>query len=130
MPYRCPAGYDTIGYGHVIRVGEDFSGGIDQPAALRLLSLDVQAAEQAVSQMIYVHLTDGQYDALVSFTYNLGAGALQRSTLRRKINRGERDDAATEFGKWVYAGGRMLPGLIARRRAEQEVFIGAQKVTL
>ena len=63
-------------------------------------------------------LTDGQFDALVSFSFNLGSGALQRSTLRRKVNREEHADVPPEFMRWVWAGGRTLKGLIRRRQAE------------
>jgi len=87
--YFCPAGY------------EDFSGGITQGEAEELLRLDAQIAERAVLRLITVPLTDGQFDALVSFTYNLGSGALQRSIMR-----------------WVWAGGRKLRGLVRRREAE------------
>lgn len=79
-------------------------------------------AERAVLRLISVPLTDGQFDALVSFTFNLGAGALQRSTLRRKMNRGEAEDVPAEFMKWVWAGGRKLKGLIKRRCAEALLF--------
>jgi lysozyme len=68
--------------------------------------------------LITVPLTDGQVDALVSFTYNLGGGALQRSTLRRKINRKEHAEVPEQFMRWVWADGRKLKGLIRRREAE------------
>ena len=119
MPYRCPAGVLTIGFGHVIRPGEAFpTEGITREEGVALLKRDVIGTAQAVLRLITVPLTDGQFDALVSFTFNLGSGALQRSTLRRKINRCEYGEAAPEFRKWVWAGGRKLPGLIRRREAE------------
>jgi lysozyme len=83
---------------------------------------DVQTAERAVLRLITVPLTDGQFDALVSFTFNLGAGALQRSTLRRKINRGDHANVPAEFRKWVWAGGRKLEGLVRRREAEAALY--------
>jgi lysozyme len=67
-------------------------------------------------------LTNGQFDALVSFTYNLGGGALQRSTLRRKINREEHGEVPEQFMRWVWAGGRKLKGLVRRRAAESELY--------
>ena len=67
-------------------------------------------------------LTDGQFDALVSFTFNLGSGALQRSTLRRKVNREEHDEVPEQFMRWVWAGGRRLRGLVRRREAEGVVY--------
>ena len=116
--YFCPAGYPTIGYGHVVKKGEDFSAGITQDEAEKLLRIDAQIAERAVLRLITVPLTDGQFDALVSFTYNLGSGALQRSTLRRVINRQNHSNVPSQLMRWVWAGGRKLRGLVKRRKAE------------
>ena len=118
--YICPAGYPTIGYGHVVKPDErqQFASGITPEQAEALLRQDVQSAERAVLRLITVPLTDGQFDALVSFTFNLGAGALQRSTLRRKVNRGDHAAMPAEFRKWVWAGGRKLEGLVRRRHSE------------
>tara|TARA_B100000378_G_scaffold140014_1_gene113228 strand:- start:409 stop:861 length:453 start_codon:yes stop_codon:yes gene_type:complete len=120
--YFCPAGYPTIGYGHVVKPHEDFSVGIDEAQAEELLRQDAVIAERAVLRLIRVPLTDGQFDALVSFTYNLGGGALQRSTLRRKINREEHAEVPEQFMRWVWAGGRKLKGLVRRREAESELY--------
>ncbi|QNQ61407.1 lysozyme [Brucella sp. 6810] len=76
-------------------------------------------------RLISVPLTDGQFDALVSFTLNLGAGALQRSTLRRKVNRGEHESVPAELMKWVRAAGKRLPGLVRRRSAERVAYLSA-----
>ncbi len=124
MIYLDAAGLPTIGYGHLLREGEEaiFRRGISHEAAIALLIKDVQAAERAVLRLIRVPLTDGQFDALVSFTFNLGNGALQRSTLRRKINREEHHDVPAEFAKWVWAGGRKLKGLIRRRATESSLY--------
>ena len=118
--YICPAGYPTIGYGHMVKAQERerFTVGITESDASALLQVDVAVAEYAVLRLITVPLTDGQFDALVSFTFNLGVGALQRSTLRRKINREEHADVPAEFMKWVWAGGKKLNGLVRRRQAE------------
>jgi lysozyme len=123
--YICPAGYPTIGYGHVIRNDENdrFSDGIDQEQGEELLRRDAQVAERAVLRLITVPLTDGQFDALVSFTFNLGSGALQRSTLRSRLNRQEYVSAAEEFRRWVWADGHKLKGLIKRREAEKVLFV-------
>ncbi len=118
MPYLCPAGYLTVGYGHVVKTDEDFSHGISREQAEQLLRIDVLSAQGAVLRLIQVPLSDCQYDALVSFTFNLGAGALQRSTLRRKVNAGYHGDVPAELARWVFAGGRKLPGLVRRRVAE------------
>lgn len=118
--YLDAAGLPTIGYGHLLRAGEAkmFKYGITEPAAQALLAKDVWSAERAVLRLIKVPLTDGQFDALVSFTFNLGSGALQRSTLRRKVNREEHAEVPEQLMRWVWAGGTKLRGLARRRRAE------------
>jgi lysozyme len=142
--YICAAGCPTIGYGHVILKDDNYSNItgaklltifqnsglkaakdaclITKKEAEKMLEKDVEKFEHAVLRYIDVPLTDGQFDALVSFTYNLGPGALQRSTLRRKVNREEHAEVPHEFRKWVFAGGRKLKGLIRRRNAEAEVY--------
>ncbi len=122
LPYRCPAGYLTVGYGHVLRDKQLVA--VDEVAAELLLVKDACIAEAAISRLIARPLAQHQFDALVSFTFNLGAGALQRSALRRCIQRGEDAAAAQQFLRWVYAGSRVLPGLVARRRAESRMFSG------
>jgi lysozyme len=121
--YFCPAGYPTIGYGHVVLDHEDFSKGVSKRQAETLLKKDAQIAERAVLRLISVPLTDGQFDALVSFTYNLGGGALQRSTLRHVINRGDHHDVPRQLMRWVWAGGKKLNGLIRRRKAEVDLYM-------
>lgn len=118
--YICPAGYPTVGYGHLVRDHErDRCGqGVTEPEAEDLLRRDVQVAERAVLRLIDVPLTDGQFDALVSFTFNLGSGALQRSTLRRKVNREAHAEVPAQLMRWVWARGRKLKGLIKRRTTE------------
>jgi lysozyme len=76
-----------------------------------------------VLRLIAVPLTAGQFDALVSFTFNLGGGALQRSTLRRKVNREEHAAVPAELMEWVWAGGRKLKGLVRRREAEAALYL-------
>ncbi len=123
--YLDAAGLPTIGYGHLIREGEHkmFENGISESAAGALLAKDVWSAERSVLRLIKVPLTDGQFDALVSFTFNLGGGALQRSTLRRKVNREEHAEVPYEFMRWIWAGGRKLRGLRRRRSAEAELYL-------
>ena len=124
--YVCPGGWPTIGYGHVVRDDERkrFADGIEEATAEELLRRDVETAERATLRLIGVPLEDGQFDALTSFTVNLGAGALQRSTLRRKVNREEHDAVPREFRRWVWAGGRKLKGLVRRREAEAVFYAG------
>jgi lysozyme len=121
-PYLCPGGYYTIGYGHVIQKDEIFSDTIDHSIAIKLLKKDVKISEMAVLRFIDTPLHQSQFDALVSFTFNLGAGALQRSTLRRKINRNQHDDVPNELMRWVYSGGKKLAGLVRRRQAESLLY--------
>ena len=121
--YLCPAGLPTIGYGHAVKLGEVFPvTGIDAVTAERLLLQDVTDVDAAIGRLLPVALDDGQRAALISFTFNLGAGALQRSTLRRKILHGEHDDVPHELRKWVWAGGRKLNGLVRRREAEATLY--------
>jgi GH24 family phage-related lysozyme (muramidase) len=123
--YVCPAGYETIGYGHVVLDGERerFANGISEHEAEDLLRRDAGIAERAVLRLIAVPLTDGQFDALASFVFNVGAGGLQRSTLRRKVNREEHGEVPAEFMKWIWAGGRKLKGLVRRREAEARAYL-------
>ena len=123
--YVCPGGWPTIGYGHVVRDDERerFADGIDEAVAEDLLCRDVETAERAVLRLIRVPLEDGPFDALVSFAFNLGGGALQRSTLRRKVNREEHVAVPAEFRRWVWAGGRKLKGLVRRREAEAGLYM-------
>jgi lysozyme len=125
-PYICPAGYLTIGYGHLITQSEKSTyanRSLSEAEAEILLIKDVEVAERAVRELVKVPLTQGQFDALVSFTYNLGANKLLKSTLLRLLNRGSYAGAAQEFPKWVYANKRRLNGLMKRREAEQRLFL-------
>jgi lysozyme len=126
VPYRCPAGVWTIGYGHAMRSQEvaKYTNGISEAEAGALLLMDVALAEAALRRLVNVPLTVGQFDALVSFVFNLGAGRFQASTRRMKLKRGDYEAAAQEFPKWVWAAGQKLPGLIRRRHDEMAVFQG------
>jgi len=119
--YICPAGYPTIGYGHLVRSGESYTE-ISETEAEELLRKDVESAERAVLRLVNVPLTDGQFDALVSFTFNLGSGAFQRSTLRRKVNRQAHAEVPDQLMRWVWARGRMLRGLVIRRTSEASAY--------
>lgn len=120
--YRCPAGVLTIGYGHTGNVEEGQE--ITKEQAEELLRRDLERFEDAVSELITHPIKQHQFDALVSFTYNVGINALRKSTLRRLLNGGDAEMAAREFTRWVRAGGKVLKGLQRRRFAEQQLFIG------
>lgn len=121
VAYRCPAGVWTIGYGCTEGVKEGMRW-TKADAEARLLS-ELEKHERAVERLSTVDLNQNQYDALVSFSYNLGSGALGKSTLLAKVNKGDMRGAGQEFGKWIKAGGKVLPGLVARRGKEAALFL-------
>jgi lysozyme len=118
--YLDAVGIPTIGYGHVVHKNESFTI-IDETKAEQLLQQDSSEAIKSVLRLIKVPLTDNQFGALVSFTFNLGGGTLQHSTLRMKINRQD-FDVENEFLKYRKAGGKILKGLIRRRQTEANLF--------
>ncbi|HCH78871.1 MAG: muraminidase [Pseudomonas sp.] len=120
--YRCPAGIPTIGYGST--AGVKLGQAITAERAEQLLREDVRQFEAAVSRLVKVPLTQGQFDALTSFAFNLGAKALEKSTLLRLLNAGDYSGAAAQFERWVYASGKKLAGLVKRRAAERALFEG------
>ena len=120
--YICPAGYPTICYGHVVLPGESFDEPMTEAACDLLMDRDLPRYEMAVCRMIGVPLSDPCFDALVSFTFNLGEGALQASTLRRLVNAGRLEEAGPQFDRWVFAGAQKLPGLVRRRAAERAMW--------
>lgn len=125
--YQDSVGVWTIGYGWTQPVdGKPIRAGmtINQETAERLLKTGLVSYESDVSRLVKVGLTQGQFDALVSFTYNLGARSLSTSTLLRKLNAGDYAGAADEFLRWNKAGGKVLNGLTRRREAERYLFLG------
>lgn len=123
--YRCPAGVWTIGYGHTITAKPDMT--ITEEQAEDLLLGDLRHFEKCVSKHIAVPLEQHQFDALVSFCYNVGCGALMKSTLRRKLNAGDYEGAADELLRWNKAGGKELRGLTRRRKAERAMFLAVSQ---
>lgn len=116
----------TIGYGWTNPVdGKPVRPGmtIDQATADRLLKTGLVSYENDVLKLVRVKLTQGQFDALVSFAYNVGSRALSTSTLLKKLNVGDIKGAADEFLRWNKAGGKVMPGLTNRRKAERDVFL-------
>lgn len=125
--YNDTAGLATIGYGHRVKAGEDFTGGISQAQAADLLAQDVAYAEDAVSALVSVALDQAQFDALVSFTYNAGVSAFKNSTLLKLLNAGDYQGAADQMTRWVFVtrGGVKVAdaGLSNRRASEQRQFL-------
>lgn len=115
--YFDAAGLATIGYGHLITSGEAFPAGISEPDAEKLLREDVQIAETSIRSNVIVPLTQSMFDALVSFVFNVGAGAFKTSTLLKILNGGDYAAAAQEFSRWHIAGGK--PGVLAARRTRE-----------
>lgn len=120
--YLCPAGKKTIGYGHVILKNEKFPELITEKQGEELLLKDLRKFEESVKRLIKPALNKNQFSALTSFTFNLGPAALQRSSLRRKINSGYINDAPEEFLRWVFVSGKKYSGLYRRRIAEKQLF--------
>lgn len=119
--YLCPANILTIGYGST---GSHVKPGmkITEKQAEELLKKDLVRFEQAVNRLVKVPLTQGQYDALVSFTFNCGIQAFKSSTLLKLVNTQSFDRASLQFMRWNKGGGRILPGLTNRRREEIAMF--------
>lgn len=116
-PYLCPAGYWTIGYGHLC---DQAHPPITEETAEIYLKEDLLKAYRATVKYCPVLLRwpETKLAAIVDFTFNLGAGRLQTSTLRRRVNQMEWESAASELRRWVRGGGRVLPGLVRRREDE------------
>lgn len=122
-PYICPAGYPTIGYGHLC---DPKHPPITETDAERYLAADLMTALNATLRYCPVLATEpeGRLAAIVDFTFNLGAGRLQTSTLRQRVNQRDWPSVTHELQRWIYGGGRVLPGLVSRRDAEVRALLG------
>ena len=120
VPYICPAGFWTIGYGHLC-ASDHLPITLEEAEAY--LAQDLVKALNATLRYCPVLATEpeGRLAAIVDFTFNLGAGRLQTSTLRRRINQRDWNGAVQELHRWVYAGGRILNGLVVRREVESHL---------
>lgn len=125
QPYNDAARYCTIGYGHLIHLApcdasipDEFKQGISEPQGTKILRADMGQAERGVMTLVDTELTDGQYAALCDFVFNVGIGNFRSSTLRKRVNAGDHDRVAFEFRRWIFAGGKKLPGLELRREKE------------
>lgn len=137
-PYRCPAALWTIGVGHVLypeqaklpmedrlkySLKPEHSRQFTPTEVDEILKTDLSRFVSGVSRFCPAGLTQGRFDALVSFAFNCGLGTLQRSTLRAKHNRGDFEGAAEEFMKYTKAGGKVLKGLVNRRSDERALYL-------
>ena len=129
--YVCPAGVLTIGYGHTSAAGEpavvrgmEITNGV----AHEILRSDLERFERGVTRLVKVDLEQNQFDVLVSFAFNCGLGNLKKSTLLKRVNAKRFEDVPAELMKWTRGGGKVLPGLVRRRRAEAEMWqrLGAE----
>lgn len=125
--YQCFAGIWTIGYGSTywpdgrrVKQGDRLA---NHAEAEQLLRDTVKTYEAGVNRIVKVHLTQNQFDALVSFAFNLGIAALEKSTLLRKLNQIDIMPVANEFSRWTKSGGKELEGLRRRRAAERSLFL-------
>jgi lysozyme len=126
-PYLCPASIPTIGYGATYYPnGKKVTlndAPIDEAYASQLLQNMLGMYEKSVDSFCRDDITQNQFDALVSFAYNLGIGALKSSTLLKKVNANPNDPTIRdEFNKWVMGGGKKLPGLVKRRASEADLY--------
>lgn len=137
-PYRCPALLWTVGVGHVIdprhigvkldeRKNLPIPDGWDRVLTMdevnTILAQDLVSFERGVLRLCPSGLTQSRFDSLVSFSFNVGLGNLQRSSIRMKHNRGEFEEAAEAFMQWTKAGGKELPGLVKRRKDERNLYL-------
>ena len=119
--YKCPAGAQTIGYGHTENVFADSE--ISELMADQILRKDLQKFENSIKKLVKVPLSQCQFDALVSLVFNIGATNFKNSTLLKYLNNGEYSLAAEQFERWIYSNGKKLDGLLTRRKAEKEIFL-------
>lgn len=137
-PYLCPAGYWTIGWGHVVRDAQRrmlkgaaaagrakavYPRGITLEEARVLLDDDIRALLPTLEAVIHVPVNDNQFSALTSFVFNIGIGAFERSSLLRKLNAGDHAAVPKELMRWTRGGGKVLAGLKRRREAEARLWM-------
>jgi lysozyme len=135
--YKDVAGFPTIGVGHLLTKDERssgkifingeavrYAGGLTEQQALDLLAQELTVFEEAVSKAVTVPLTQNQFDALVSFSYNVGLNAFKNSTLLKLLNQGKYAEVPAQLRRWIYAGGKKCKGLVNRREKEVEMWEG------
>lgn len=119
--YKCPAGVWTIGYGHIKGVQEGMK--ITEMQAEEMLQSELIEYEGYINDLVEVELNQNQFDAMVSWVYNLGGGNLRSSTLLKVLNAGDYDGVPAQMLRWNKAGGKVLEGLTRRRQAEADLFV-------
>jgi len=119
--YKCPAGVWTIGYGHIKGVKEGMT--ITELQAEEMLKSELNEYEGYINNLVTVELNQNQFDAMVSWVYNLGGGNLKASTLLKVLNAGDYDGVPAQMLRWNKAGGKVLEGLTRRRQAEADLFV-------
>ena len=124
--YLCPAGRPTLGYGHVVRDTDNLNPPITQAEAEVLLARDLEPVEIYLSA-VFPWLNQNQFDALASFCFNVGLGAFENSKLFALLKARDIAGAAGQFGRWIHGGGKVLPGLVKRRRRERELFLSPEE---
>ena len=122
--YKCPAGVWTIGYGHTkdVQPGDEWS----ESNADHMLEVEMEEYEGYVNNSVTAPINQDQFDALVSWVYNLGGGNLSASTMLKVLNAGEYDEVPNQMLRWNKAGGKVLEGLTRRRQAEADMFCGKE----
>jgi lysozyme len=120
--YQCAAGVWTIGYGHTKDVQEGMT--ISEARANEMLAEELNEYESYITGLVTVELNQDQFDAMVSWVYNLGVGNLKASTLLKVLNAGDYDGVPAQMMRWNKAGGKVLEGLTKRRQAEADLFCG------
>lgn len=120
--YQCAAGVWTIGYGHTKDVQQGMT--ISEARANEMLAEELNEYESYINGLVTVELNQDQFDAMVSWVYNLGVGNLKASTLLKVLNAGDYDGVPAQMMRWNKAGGKVLEGLTKRRQAEADLFCG------
>lgn len=121
--YRCPAGVWTIGFGSTQNVKEGDFVTMEEAECMLRDSVGTIVCQLKSAVSTFSELSENQVSALIDFVYNLGIGNFLTSTMLKRLNEGEFESASLEFGKWVKAGGKTLPGLVKRREAERQLFV-------
>ena len=119
--YKCPAGVWTIGYGHIKGVKEGMT--ITESQAEEMLKSELNEYEGYINNLVTAELNQNQFDAMLSWVYNLGGGNLKASTLLKVLNSGDYDGVPAQMMRWNKAGGKVLEGLTRRRQAEADLFV-------